>query len=398
MGTAGPVPQQGRDYQITVDLGRQRGGNLFHSFSKFNVGTNESATFSGPNSVQNIISRVTGGQYSSIDGMLRSTIPGANLYLFNPAGVIFGANASLDLSGSFHVSSANYLRLADGVVFDAQPAPDPVLSSAPVAAFGFLSTAPQPVGLLGGKLEVPAGKTLAAVGGDVLLLQGSQMIAPAGRIDLVAAKASGEMVLTAKGPETGTIGSLGTVLVSGATVDVSGAQGGSVYIRAGQFTSQRSVVFADTYGSGSGQGIDIQVDRLELSDSTFITAQTLGSGRAGDIKVNARESVVIGHSTMGVDSFAPATGAAGTIHLSAPMVAVSGKSFISSTTNSTGAAGVVNLQVNQLLVSGGGQIDVGTNWWCQSAKQYRHRRSCTGGWSRRRNQYRCLQRGNQRQK
>ena len=49
---------------------------------------------------------MTGGQQSLIDGMLRTTIPGANLYLLNPAGVFFGPNASLDTSGSFHVSTA----------------------------------------------------------------------------------------------------------------------------------------------------------------------------------------------------------------------------------------------------------------------------------------------------
>ena len=60
----------------------------------------------------NILSRVTGGQQSVIEGRRLSTIPGANLYLLNPSGVLFGPNTSLDVSGSFHVSTADYLRLA----------------------------------------------------------------------------------------------------------------------------------------------------------------------------------------------------------------------------------------------------------------------------------------------
>ena len=83
------------DYLITHDLGKQAGNNLFHSFGKFNLDANQSATFTGPNSIDNIIGRVTGGTQSWIDGQLRSTIDGANLYMLNPVGVLFGPNASL---------------------------------------------------------------------------------------------------------------------------------------------------------------------------------------------------------------------------------------------------------------------------------------------------------------
>jgi len=61
-GTLGPqLNLSGPDYQIGPDLGQQRGGNLFHSFKDFNLQRLESATFSGPNHIQNVISRVTGG-------------------------------------------------------------------------------------------------------------------------------------------------------------------------------------------------------------------------------------------------------------------------------------------------------------------------------------------------
>src|SRR5262245_42313179 len=72
-------------YLITPEMGEQRGGNLFHSFRFFSVGTNETATFTGPDpidgpqSVSNVISRVTGEALSQIDGRLRSTIPGADV-------------------------------------------------------------------------------------------------------------------------------------------------------------------------------------------------------------------------------------------------------------------------------------------------------------------------------
>ena len=91
LGRAGALA--GPDFAVTADLGRQVGANLFHSFSQFGLAQGQSATFSGPAGIANILSRVTGGGGSEIDGTLRSTIPGADFYFFNPAGVAFGPNA-----------------------------------------------------------------------------------------------------------------------------------------------------------------------------------------------------------------------------------------------------------------------------------------------------------------
>ncbi|HET6249348.1 MAG TPA: filamentous hemagglutinin N-terminal domain-containing protein, partial [Tepidisphaeraceae bacterium] len=79
----------GPTFNIPASLGQQKGANLFHSFSTFNLSSGETASFSGPTSVGNVIARVAGGQ-SSIDGTVQCSIPGANLYLINPAGVVFG--------------------------------------------------------------------------------------------------------------------------------------------------------------------------------------------------------------------------------------------------------------------------------------------------------------------
>jgi filamentous hemagglutinin family protein len=119
-GTVGPATAlPGPDYAVTSDLGRLEGTNLFHSFSLFDVNTGESATFSGPNSIQNIVARVTGNNASDIDGTLASTIGGADVFFINPAGVIFGPNASLDIGGSFHVSTADEVRFPDGGLYSA---------------------------------------------------------------------------------------------------------------------------------------------------------------------------------------------------------------------------------------------------------------------------------------
>src|SRR6185436_12061026 len=123
------------------------------------------ATFSGPANIQNILSRVTGGSSSSIDGTIRSDIAGANLFLINPNGIIFGPNAVVDVSGSFAASTANYLKLADGARFVASlDADDSGLSTAPVSAFGFLGTHHGAITIQQSTLAVQEGKTISLVG------------------------------------------------------------------------------------------------------------------------------------------------------------------------------------------------------------------------------------------
>jgi len=144
----------GPDYQIGAELGQQQGGNLFQSFSDFNLNTGESATFSGPNSVQNIMSRVTGGNPSHINGLIRSTIPNADLYFINPYGIMFGEDAALDVQGSFHATTADTLRLSDGGEFNARYPNKSLLTVAPVEAFGFITDSPASLSVDGKGLYV----------------------------------------------------------------------------------------------------------------------------------------------------------------------------------------------------------------------------------------------------
>ena len=100
-GTVGPA------FAVPESLGSRVGNNLFHSFQRLNLGNGEQATFSGSATISNVISRVTGGQASNIDGLLRSTVGVADFYFLNPAGVAFGANAQIDVPASFYVSTAD---------------------------------------------------------------------------------------------------------------------------------------------------------------------------------------------------------------------------------------------------------------------------------------------------
>src|SRR5262249_23506958 len=151
-GTHGALP--GPNFMITAPMGKQVGGNLFQSFSQFSLNNSQSATFTGPSNVHNILARVTDGNRSSIDGTIRSDIPGANLFFLNPAGVMFGPHAQLDVSGSVAISTANYVRMADGGKFNASLGGGDSLTSAPVSAFGFLNPAPASISVAGSTLNV----------------------------------------------------------------------------------------------------------------------------------------------------------------------------------------------------------------------------------------------------
>lgn len=270
------------EFKITDNLGKQIGDNLFHSFAKFNINTGEIASFSGPDTIQNVISRVTGGESSYIDGDLHSSMPNADMYLLNPAGVMFGPNAWLDIQGSLHVSTADYLRLGTEGRFDATYPERSVLTVAPPSAFGFLSESPTPSGVSkqSGFLSVPRGKMLSFIGGD-LTLQDSQfpteygplnsyMMAPDGQINLVSVASSGEIPVNFTEIPNNAFAKFGKIVITDntdglnnssrqfANVDVSGNGGGSIYIIGGEIVLDNGYVWADTLGNEEGQGITIK--------------------------------------------------------------------------------------------------------------------------------------------
>ena len=293
-------------YKITSDLGDKKGPNLFHSFSRFNIETGQSATFSGPADVRNILARVTGGSVSSIDGRLASTISGANLFLINPAGIIFGANASLDISGSFFATTADYLRLGTDGRFDASNPAATVLSIAPPSAFGFATPHPAAIHVNGSQLTGGGLKTLGLIAGDVTVQDGALLQAEDVQIFSVhaageaglrlpdAVNGLGRPVIEAEGFSAhGAIAITGPALDAQLTVPPAVVRGQRIVIRGGTFVLKNATVQTLTAGPGDGVRIKVQ-DRLELTERSVID-----SSNFGDMAGTAALDISAGSATVG---------------------------------------------------------------------------------------------------
>jgi filamentous hemagglutinin family protein len=314
-----------------VTAGTQVGQNLFHSFDTFNVGTGGTVGFQGPAGVEKIVSRVTGHlsglNPSDIDGTIKSNIDGANLFLMNPAGVLFHENVNLDLSGSFHVTTADYLRFGDGRTFNAVPGTDDqFLSSEPVAAFGFLGANPNGISLKGATLEVPSGQNLSLVSGDIVVENGA-LKAPGGSVELTSVDARGVVLYDQPQQSLDAFERLGEIKLSDAefspVVDVSDIRAGMVVVRGGSLELAKARVSAESVlGSSNGpiiidvrdtfsvkeggvigtradfiaQGADVSIraDTVKISDGGRVDTRAAYAAKGGSIDVTARTVILEG--------------------------------------------------------------------------------------------------------
>ncbi len=360
-GTVGAATRlSAPDYVISADLGQQQGSNLFHSFSEFSVQSNETATFTGDSSISNVISRVTGNQVSNIDGAIRSEIPNADLYLINPNGVVLGKNASLEVQGSFHLSTADTVKLEDGGEFNAKTPQTSVLSSAPVKAFGFLTDSPKAIQANGTKLVVPENKTLSLVGGDMQLTDAT-LSTRKGQMQVVSVAGKGEVSWSTDGVNSTAAG--GTVQLSNTIVRASnpseGAGAGAVYIRGGKIEMDKGSAFTSLVTTENGGDIVVQADNLNLKGGSNISTTTAGVGHTGTIKVEVTNDLTVDGetattATSSIQNTAArgSTGNTGNVQIQAKTLNVVQGAAIQNNTSGTGNGGKISVKTGQLNISG----------------------------------------------
>jgi filamentous hemagglutinin family protein len=177
------APSQGPQtrYDITGGTPSRNGANLFHSFTQFGLNSGETANFISNPTIQNILGRVVGGDASLINGLIQVSGGNSNLYLMNPAGIIFGANARLDVPGSFFATTASGIGF-DNRWFNGTGTNDYASLVGMPNAFAFPAQSGSIVNA--GKLAVGTGQNLTLLGGTVIST--GELSAPGGQITVAA--------------------------------------------------------------------------------------------------------------------------------------------------------------------------------------------------------------------
>ncbi|MEW6496582.1 MAG: CHAT domain-containing protein [Cyanobacteriota bacterium] len=190
-GTNTQVTPHGNRFDIHGGSLSGDGVNLFHSFQQFGLNSGQIANFQSNPSIHNILGRVTGGDASIINGLIQVTGGNSNLFLMNPAGIVFGANATLNVPADFTATTATGigLKAPNGETnwFNAFGNNNYQTLVGTPSQFAFLDTQPSAI-VNSGHLAVQEGKSLTLLGGSVL--NTGQLNAPSGTITIAAVPGS----------------------------------------------------------------------------------------------------------------------------------------------------------------------------------------------------------------
>ena len=341
-GTGTIVTPNGNRLDITGGKTSGDGANLFHSFEQFGIKLEQIANFQANPALQNILGRITGGNASIINGLIQVTGGSANLYLMNPAGFIFGPNASLNVPSAFTATTANGIGFEKGW-FNAADANDYTALVGNPNGFSFTMSQPGAI-INAGDLAVATEQSLTLLGGTVV--NTGQLKAPAGQIVVTSVPGQNWVRLSEPGnllsleiqpitssskqprnwtipiaslPELLTVGNVsnsglsansngsvqltdsqvtipttpGTTVVAG-KVDVSGQTGGTANI----LGQQVALVGADVNASGTNSGGIVRIggdyqgkgtlpnsDRTFINSDSLISADSLVNGNGGQVIV-----------------------------------------------------------------------------------------------------------------
>jgi filamentous hemagglutinin family protein len=373
------------DFTIGESDGIVKGNNLFHSLSTFNINTGESASFTHTSSnINNIITRVTGNSNTVIDGSLSSD---ASLWLLNPNGFIFNDNASLNINGSFHTTTADYLKFSENEHFYANLNENTVLSIAEPTAFGFLDNTIGNISINNSFLQTNTGDTLSLTGGNIAI-NSSTLSSPEGQISLTAIASSGEVsnIFDIATIENQT--DRADITVSDSVIDVRGDRAGNIFILGGELIVEQessiagfslsnaenvnangqininsdslqmqedSQILTITNSNALGNDITIDSQKITILDNSFIKTTTYDEGQAGEIFIETNELTINGETStisMGILSESEWSGDSGNITITADDIDIFHDGLISTTAFSSGDAGNITVTTNNLNING----------------------------------------------
>ncbi|MGK7901515.1 MAG: filamentous hemagglutinin N-terminal domain-containing protein [Hormoscilla sp.] len=379
--------------RFTIDGGTVRGSNHFHSFTEFSVPTGAEAFFNNGSAIDNIITRVTGGSISNIDGLIRAN-GGANvnLFLLNPNGIIFGPNARLDIGGSFLGSTAESLLFSDGSFYSAtNPEAPPLLTinvplglqlgpnsgSIRVQGPGHNLTQQtftvirdnRPTGI-----AVSPGNSLTLVGAEVNL-EGGNLTAIDGRVELGGAVKGRVGITPASGLEYDGVQKFGDIRLSGAaSIDASGA-GGTVQLVGRQIhLREASAIISNATGPVDSGPFSLRAtESVEMVEGTetfptglFNQVEQEVTGNSGQLTITTGQLIITDGAV--VNNSAAGIGSTGSLQVTADVVELRGnQGFNVSGLYSQvlpfangGNSGNMTIVAGRLLLLDGGVISTGT--------------------------------------
>lgn len=370
----------------------QAGGNLYHSFSRFNVPSGVTVTFDGQG-LERILMRVTEREITHIDGLLQ--VQGkTDLFLLNSAGIVMGADARLDISGSFIGSTAEAVLFENGDVFVTPIDEAPLLSiSIPnglqfnylprntTGTFAIRGNASQPPlwqpGTLGETFALVIDSSIPAtfVQRSHAVTAGGFVLANAGAdrhrvnlaktavgwdfdfsdVDQVRAVEINQAAITTSPESPGGIVELdGEVTLNDSQIlleSQAGIEAGDFQFRGASLTLNSSRLATQTSSGGGNINLLMEIDGQELNlrnNSTIETAS--GLGQAGNInfegrKVNLLNSAITTKSQSGGGNISL---------LASDAIALTNNSLLSVASNAGGTVGDITLEA---LGPGGFQLN-----------------------------------------
>ncbi|MDJ0535416.1 MAG: filamentous hemagglutinin N-terminal domain-containing protein [Xenococcaceae cyanobacterium MO_207.B15] len=382
---------QSIDQQNIITGGQEVGPNLFHSFEEFSPLSDVETYFNNNSNIENIFTRVTGGNASIIDGIIRTN--DASLFLINPSGIIFSDNAQLNINGSFFATTAEQIIFADGTTFDTQVSNVKPLLTISVPIGLQYGTNPGAISISNRIAEEPkdqfpifnssnSGDTIALLGGEVTLSNALIRSFSGARLE-IAAVGKGETIQFQNNNgswefDYNDVTNFDNIYIEQNSLIASTLDGKTMLInlRGDNISINNSAINNSNDADNNGRDINITaINSIKLNRSSLVTQSgepnnqegkniIPTTGKGGDISLNAREIILTNGSAVIADTFSEGSG--GNIDIKAEESLeisnfindiVPSSIAVSVGEGSTGSGGKITITTDRLNITDGSRID-----------------------------------------
>lgn len=252
--------------------------NAILNWRSFSIAADESLRFNQPGAASAVLNRVSGGDPSLILGQLSSN---GLVYLVNPAGILVGNGARIDVAGLV----ASTLNLGDGDFLAGR------LRFTETPGAGSLTINGSVTAADGGQVILVAPRienagSVQARGGSIVLAAGERVELHDTRLPGIRAELSGEGSVVSVGrllAESGQIGIFGAALRNAGAIDAASAvsEGGRIFLRASRSIELASGSSLRSDGTQGGQIVARVEADGQIAGTLFADGSISARGGAG---------------------------------------------------------------------------------------------------------------------